>query len=106
MANSVITPAGVIRPILLAWLSENQRLPSGPSVIRAGWLLAVGTVNSVTVPPGKFNLPILFADCSVNHKLPSGPTVRPSVEAVGELKKLVAPEVVILPIRLALVIVK
>ena len=41
--NSVMVPAGVIRPILLPVYSVNQRLPSGPAVIPAGPLLAVGS---------------------------------------------------------------
>ena len=32
------------------WSSVNQRLPSGPAVMPAGWLLAVGTGNSWKVP--------------------------------------------------------
>ena len=39
-------PAGVIRPILLPWLSVNQRLPSGPAVMPCGAEPAVGTVKS------------------------------------------------------------
>lgn len=31
--NSVIDPAGVLRPILLLKMSANQRFPSGPAVI-------------------------------------------------------------------------
>ena len=48
IGNSVIGAAGVIRPILLAPLSVNQRLPSGPAVIPYGSLSAVGMANSVT----------------------------------------------------------
>src|SRR5215471_5456708 len=39
--TSVMTPAGVIRPITLKLASVNQRLPSGPVVI------------PVTLPPGE-----------------------------------------------------
>ena len=40
--------------IRFALLSVNQRLPSGPTVIPVGTLLAVMPVpNSVTVPPGR-----------------------------------------------------
>ena len=44
--NSVIEPAGVIRPILPEANSVNQTLPSGPAAIPTGWLAAVGTANS------------------------------------------------------------
>src|ERR1051325_1412408 len=49
-ANSVMSPAGVMRAILAgapvnSVPSVNQRLPSEPSVIARGWLLAVGTLN-------------------------------------------------------------
>ena len=37
-----------MRPILLPACSVNQRLPSGPAVIPAGSLFAVGVENSVT----------------------------------------------------------
>ena len=33
MGNSVMTPAVVIRPILLPSYSVNQRLPSGPAAM-------------------------------------------------------------------------
>ena len=42
IGNSVMPPAGVIRPIWLAPFSVNQRFPSGPAVISFGQLLAVG----------------------------------------------------------------
>jgi hypothetical protein len=45
--NSVMTPAGVIRPILLPLFSVNQRLPSGPAVIPARRLSGVGIGYSV-----------------------------------------------------------
>src|SRR6185295_10402466 len=45
IANSVISPLGVMRPILFAFaaVSVNQRLPSLPVVIASGPLLGVGT---------------------------------------------------------------
>src|SRR5207249_724209 len=48
--NWVMTPAGVMRPILFPFPPEtvNQRLPSGPTVIWPGWLFA-GSENSVSV---------------------------------------------------------
>ena len=82
--NSVITPAGVIRPILFPMTSVNHRLPSGPTVIPLGKLPAVGTGNSVIAPAGVIR-PILFALNPVNHRLPSGPAVIPigKLSAVG-----------------------
>src|SRR5713101_6136711 len=63
-----------MRPILFPLYSQNQRLPSAPAVIKPGWLLAVGTSNSVMTPPGVMR-PILFPKFSVNQRLPSGPAV-------------------------------
>src|SRR5829696_6524331 len=56
-ANSVMTPAGVMRAILAgadvnSVPSVNQRLPSDPLVMARGWLLAVGTLNCFSVPTG------------------------------------------------------
>jgi hypothetical protein len=50
-------PLGVMRPIALAPLSVNQRLPSGPAVMPKA--VPEGTLNSVTAPaaaqiPGDF----------------------------------------------------
>jgi hypothetical protein len=73
-------PAGVIRPIRLAPLSVNQRLPSGPAVIPTGFVTAVvgkgDRGNSVTSPAGVIR-PIRFPISSVNQRLPSGPAVIP-----------------------------
>ena len=41
MSNSVMTPAGVMRPIRLPRCSENQKLPSDPSVMIRGELFGV-----------------------------------------------------------------
>jgi len=60
MANSVMVPAVVIRPILLAPNSVNQRAPSGPAVMPTGKLLAVGRANSVMTPAVVIR-PILLA---------------------------------------------
>src|SRR5215217_5075673 len=56
-ANSVMSPAGVIRAILAgapvnSVPSVNQRLPSEPLVMARGWLLAVGTLNCFSPPMG------------------------------------------------------
>ena len=74
--NSVIAPAGVMRPILPA-RSVNQRLPSGPTVMPSGVAFAVGIGNSATSVPVVVTLPILLPLYSVNQRLPSGPTARP-----------------------------
>src|SRR5215831_5941672 len=74
MANSVITPSGVIRPMLLPRISVNQRFPSGPAVISHGAERGVGTGNSVSTASGVMR-PIRFPGISVNHTFPSGPAV-------------------------------
>ena len=56
-ANSVMSPAGVMRAILAGAAvnsvpSVNQRLPSEPFVMARGWLLAVGTLNCFSPPMG------------------------------------------------------
>ena len=48
--NSVTLPSGVMRPIWLTSVSENQTLPSGPSRMPSGPAFAVGSGNSVTLP--------------------------------------------------------
>jgi hypothetical protein len=75
IANSVVVPAVVIRPILLANCSVNQRLPSGPTAMPHGPLWGVGTGNSMMAPVGVIR-PILAAEYSVNQMLPSGPATR------------------------------
>src|SRR5438132_3439999 len=80
MTNSLITPLGVILPILPTKSlpnSVNQTLPSGPAVIDRG-LPATG--NSVMTPPVEI-LPILSR--SVNQRLPSGPAVIVNVPLLG-----------------------
>src|ERR1700722_20016406 len=69
IANSVIVPLVVIRPILLTLFSVNQRLPSGPATMSSGSLLGVGIANSA-MPPTVVMRPILFAPGSRNHKFP------------------------------------
>jgi hypothetical protein len=56
-SNSLILPAGVIRPIFAgadvnSVPSVNQRLPSEPLAMARGWLLAVGTLNCFSMPAG------------------------------------------------------
>ena len=69
--NSVMTPAGVIRPMRLPLDSVNQRLPSGPRVMSKGSAGDVRpTLNSVTTPSGVMRpIPGMFA--SVNHRFPT-----------------------------------
>src|SRR5919109_481977 len=73
--NSVIWPAGVIRPTRAPPSSVNQRLPSGPATMLVGKLLAVGSGNSVTVPAGVIR-PIRLVKLATNQRLPSGPATR------------------------------
>jgi hypothetical protein len=72
----VMTPAVVMRPILLPVFSANHSAPSGPTVMPKGWLLAVGIGNSV-ITSAVVMRPILLPKVSVNHSAPSGPTVMP-----------------------------
>ena len=74
-----MTPAVVMRPILLPGVSVNQRLPSGPAVMSSGEWLPAGVGNSVTAPEGVIR-PILPSD-SANQRLPSGPGAIPSGSA-------------------------
>src|SRR5437660_389807 len=67
--------AGLIRPILAAEKSLNQRWPSGPTVIAPGPELAVGVENSVMAWVEGLISPILPTPFSVNQRLPSGPAV-------------------------------
>src|SRR5206468_4553609 len=72
MENSVMAPAGVIRPILSASNSVNHTFQSGPGAMPLGPLSGVGVANSVTAPDGVMRA-TLDAAFSVNHRLPSGP---------------------------------
>src|SRR5581483_2023548 len=75
MANPVIVPVGVMRPILSEPnedVSVNQRLPSGPAIIPLRELPCVGVANPVTVPVGVMRS-ILDTFLSVNQRLPSDP---------------------------------
>src|SRR5207244_6484266 len=97
-ANSVTTPAVVIRPILLPACSVNHRLPSGPAVIPVGVLPAVGTAFSVTgwVSPYVGMRPTLFPAPSTRNSLPFGPgaTPRGELAAVGIAYSVNTPAVV------------
>src|SRR5437016_194321 len=99
--NSVTTPAVVIRPILLASNSVNQRFPSGPEVISKLDVVA-GIENSVTAPAVVIR-PILLRPNSVNQSAPSGPEAMPRGAApnVGTGNSVSTPPVVMRPIRLS-----
>src|SRR5688572_22678063 len=107
--NSVMTPAGVIRPICAVLDSVNHRLPSGPATMSAGptGMLpgATGSVYSVTTPVVVMR-PILLLllpsrISSVNHSASSGPAVMPTgaLDAVGSENKVMSPAVVIRPMK-------
>src|SRR4029077_19111369 len=75
--NSVIVPVTVMRPIFPLVDSVNQRLPSGPEVIWAGWLFIVGILKIFTLSVVAFMTAMLFFAYSQNQMLPSGPVVMP-----------------------------
>ena len=86
---------GLNTPILSAPHSVNQILPSGPAVMPAGVLEAVGIVYSVNTPLGVI-FPIMLPFNSVNQMFPSGPAVIPhGFEPVSEYA-LTVPVVVML----------
>src|SRR4051812_28135399 len=80
----VTVPPVVTLAALVAFDSATHRLPSGPTVIPRGWLLAVIRVYSVMVPLVVILATLLVA-FSVNHRLPSGP----AAISVGELAAVV-----------------
>src|SRR6266851_2992489 len=105
MENSVMAPLVLMRPILLAFASVNQRLPSGPAVMQKGLLKGVGTENSV-IPPLVVMRPISSAPLpvsSVNQRLPSGPAVMPKglPPGVGTENSVMVPLGVMRPILFA-----
>src|SRR5579862_7948151 len=85
--NSVVTPAGVIRPILLLPNSVNQRLPSLPAVMLTGTRF----VTNSMIPPLTVILPIRLPVYSVNQRLPSGPVQMPFgwLPAVGSVNSVI-----------------
>src|SRR5215471_4341661 len=108
MGNSVIVPLGVLRPILLPSCSANQRLPSGPTVMPVGPLLALGRANSVILPPLVMRpilLLLLHAKLesrthAVNQRAPSGPAVMPvgPLLALGRANSVICPSGAMRPI--------
>src|SRR5919198_6541699 len=76
IGNSVTVPAGVMRPILLALASVNQRLPSGPGVIQKG--LPFGSIPvENSCPSARVVIRPTLPTSSANHRLPSGPLAIP-----------------------------
>jgi hypothetical protein len=73
----VITPAVVMRPILLLKNSVNHSAPSGPAAMSKGLLLAVESVDDSLMTPAVVMRPILLPRISANHSAPSGPAVIP-----------------------------
>ena len=72
-AYSVITPAVVIRPILLPLDSVNHSAPSGPAVMSARNASGVGSGYSVSWP-SLVSRPIALPRSSLNHSAPSEPS--------------------------------
>ncbi len=75
-----MTPAGVMRPILLLSKAVNQRFPSDPAAMR-NTRVGSGSGNSVMTPAVVMR-PILWPLFSQNQRLPSGPATMPSGDAL------------------------
>src|SRR5947209_6088881 len=120
-ANSVITPAGVIRPMRPTpgkgrtvngsgnWpLSANHMFPSGPAVMPVAKAPKVMVANSVTIPAGvirPMRETLSPPPLSVNHMFPSGPLAIPFGPEAGVMplaNSVITPAGVTRPIRLAL----
>src|ERR1700674_3011712 len=71
--NSVIFPANVMRPILLAPYSVNHSAPSGPAAMPRTCAEMLESGNSVSAPAAVIR-PTLDGNSSVNQMLQSGPT--------------------------------
>src|SRR5258708_38049352 len=65
------------RAALLADFSVMQMLPSGPTAMPPGSVLAVGIGYSETPPIGVMRPTALVAPGSMNQRLPSGPLTMP-----------------------------
>src|SRR5436309_7074233 len=80
--NSVITPAGVMRPIAgTAPLSANQTFPSGPTARRPREIVGLSPAVNMVIVPAVVARPI--PGCVVpttNQRFPSGPT---AIDAPG-----------------------
>jgi hypothetical protein len=99
MANSVTVPVRVIRPILFASVSVNQRFPSGPLVI-----CNIPTFDGIGYCANKrpVNDTFMIANglLSPNQRFPSGPVVTALTDAPGAkgAKCVIVPLGVICPI--------
>src|SRR6202162_311080 len=82
MGNSVITPAVVIRPILLVFVSANQRFPSDPPVMpdtprgQKSCPQLVGRKEHSVITPAVVIRLIVFV-ASVTQRFPSEPAAMP-----------------------------
>src|SRR5207248_921348 len=72
----MLSPAGVMRPILLAFCSVNHSASSGPTVMPNGTLPAVGMGRQVMAHAVVIRA-MQLAALSVNHSAPSGPSTMP-----------------------------
>src|SRR5207249_1885592 len=96
--NSVISPVGVICPILFPLYSVNHKFPSGPAVMPAGLAVGVGIKNLVTVP--EVVMRSIVGPPAVNQRFPSGPAVilANDVTVEGAGNSVIVPDGVISPI--------
>src|SRR4051812_20498017 len=97
---AAIVPPVVMRPILLAPASVNQRLPSGPGAMWKAPAAAVGTGYSFTtgVESVVARATLLGLAPMANQRFPSGPGVMPAGAELGvRAKSVIAPAVVVRP---------
>ena len=91
-----MTPAGVIRPILLPPNSVNQRLPSGPTVRKRGAPIGVGMGNSVMVPAAGLPASIRASGAAASGvgigEGASGPTAAPGAGIASSASRVSARE--------------
>src|SRR6267143_2435244 len=90
--SAMMSPRGVMTPIVLPVNSQNQRFPSGPGARPRGELFAVGIGNSVILPFLVIR-PIRFPNCSVNQSLLSGPNRKPPgpLFGLGRVNSVIGP---------------
>src|ERR1700674_4507682 len=81
IGNSEIVPPVSIRPIFLAVVSVNHRLPSGPAVMPASPAAGVETSKVDTCRSGKVTWLIVLAVWLTDQRLPSGPVAKASASA-------------------------
>ena len=85
MANSVMAPDGVIRPILLPVNSVNHNALSGPLVIPKGTLPAVGTGYSLSVIGSEVVSRPIFGVGLPNSSVNQSALSKPNSMSKGEL---------------------